>query len=97
MTVNSLLENVSCLIEEEALLEGNRLTIKASYLGVGRVAVSLPSMKTTLDMVGQSLGSSCTHSSPTFTHFKYSSVLQLSHRVWSIKSSAFSSFHECHA
>lgn len=77
--VNSLLENVSGLLEEEALLllEGHRLTIKAGCLGAGIVAVSLPSMKTTCDMVGRSLGSSCTHKSPTLTHFKYSSLLQL--------------------
>lgn len=47
VTVSSLLEQVSGLLEEEALLEGHRLTTKAGCLGVGRVAVSLPSMKTT--------------------------------------------------
>lgn len=97
VTVITLLEHVSGLLEEEALLEGHRLTMKAGCFGFGRVAVSLPSMKTTLDMVGRSFGSSCTHKSPTFTHFKYSCVLQLSRRVWSSKSSAFSSFHKCHA
>ena len=98
VTVNPLLEHVSGLLEEECpLVEGHRLTIKAGCLGVGRVAFSLPSMKTTLDMVGRSFGSSCTHKSPTFTHFKYSSVLQLLRSVCSIKSSAFSSFHKCHA
>lgn len=97
VTVNSLLEQVSGLLEEEALLEGHRLTTKAGCLGVGSVAVSLPSMKTTLDMVGRSLGSSCTHKSPTVMHFRYSSFLQLSLSVSSIKSNALSSFHKCHA
>jgi hypothetical protein len=97
VTVNTLLEQVSGLLEEEALLEGHLLRTKAGCLGFGRVAASLPSMKTTLDIVGRSLGSSCTHKSPTFTHFKYSFVLQLPDSVWSIKSSDLSSFHKCHA
>lgn len=97
VTVNSLCENVSGLLEEDALLEGHRLTTNAGCLGVGSVAVSLPSMKTTFDMVGRSLGSSWTHNKPTLMHFKYSSFLQLSHSVFSNKSSAFSSFQRCHA
>ena len=57
--VNSLFENVSGLLEEfEAPLEpeGQRLTMKAGCLGVGTVAVSLPSMNTTCDIVGRSPG-----------------------------------------
>ena len=97
VTVNSLCEQLSSLLEVEALLEGHLLTIKAGCFGVGRVLDSLPSMNTTFDMVGRSFGSSCTHNSPTFTHFKYSSVVHVWHSVWSINSSALSTFHKCHA
>jgi hypothetical protein len=69
VTVNPLLETVSGLLDEEALLEGHRLKTNAGCLGSGRVGVSLPSMKSMLDTVGRSPGSSCTHNSPTFAHF----------------------------
>lgn len=77
VTVNSLREKVSSLLEVDALLEGHLLTTKAGSLGVGRVLDSLPSIKTTFDMVGRSFGSSCKHRSPTFTHFKHSSALHV--------------------
>jgi hypothetical protein len=95
VAVNSLM--LSPLLEEEDVLESDLLTTKAGCLGVGRVAASLPSMKTTFDIVGRSLGSSCTHKSPTLTHLKNSLVLQLSRNVWSIKSNALFSFHNFHA
>jgi hypothetical protein len=95
VAVNSL--NVCGLLEEEPVLERDLLTTKAGCLGVGRVAVSFPSMKTAFNIVGRSLGSSCTHKSPTLTHLKNSFVLQLSRNVWSIKSNALSSFHNFHA
>jgi hypothetical protein len=59
------------VVEEEAVLERDLLTTKAACLGIGRVAVSLPSMKTTFDIVGRSFGSSCTHKSPTLTPQKF--------------------------
>lgn len=97
VTVNSLWEKVSGLVEEEALLEGHRRTTKAGGFGDGRVAVSLPSMKTTFNMVGRSHGSSCTHNSPTFKHFKYSSRLQFPLSVCSIKSKPSSFIHKSQA
>lgn len=78
--VSSFSEKVSSLVDEEALLdEGQRLRTKAGCFGLGRVAASLlPSMKTTFDIGGRSLGSSCIQSSPTFKHFKNSSVSHVS-------------------
>jgi hypothetical protein len=61
--VSGLLEEVSVL--EQPLGVGT----KAFRFGVGIVAGSLSSMVTTVDMVGRSFGSSCTHKSPIFTHF----------------------------
>lgn len=97
VTVNPLLETVSGLLDEEALLEGHRLKTNAGCLGSGRVGVSLPSMKRMLDTVGRSLGSSCTHKSPTFTHFTYSSVLHVLLNVLSNSSIALSSFQRFQA
>lgn len=77
VTVNSLREKVSNLLEVDALLEGHLLITKAGSLGLGRVLNSLPSMKTTFDIVGRSFGSSCKHKSPTITHFKHSSALHV--------------------
>ena len=83
---------------EEAVLEKPLLMTKTGSLGVGRVGDSLSSMVMTFDMVGLSLGSSCTHNSPTFTHLINCSSLQLSCNVWSIKSNtlfAVQSLHAC--
>jgi hypothetical protein len=44
----------SALLEEEAVLKRDLLAANAGFLGVGRDAVSLSSMKTTFDMVGRS-------------------------------------------
>ena len=60
---------VSGLLEDDAVLDP-LLSIKAGRLGAGTVVESLSSMVMTFDMVGRSLGSSWTHKSPTFTHFK---------------------------
>ena len=67
----------SCLLEEEAEPERDLLTTYAGRLGIVRLVVSLPSMKSTFDMVGRSPGSSCTHKSPTLTHLSNSFVLQV--------------------
>ena len=94
---NSLLEDGSGLLEEEAEPERSRLTMNAGCFGTGSVAVSLLSITTAVAMVGRSLGSSCTHNSPTFTHLKNSFVLHVSLIVWSINSNTLSSFHNFHA
>ena len=94
LIVNSVY--VSGLVEEE-VLDWPLLRTKAGRLGVATVAVSLSSMVTTFDMVGRSLGSSCMHKSPTFTHFINLSTLQDSCRVWSIKSNTLFSVHNLHA
>ena len=86
---------VSGLIEEA--LDSPLLRTKAGSLGIGTVTVSLSSMVTTFDMVGRSLGSSCMHRSPTFTHFVNRSALQDSCRFWSIKSNTLVSVHNLHA
>lgn len=83
---------------EEATLEKPLRTTKAGSLGVGSTADSLSSMVMTFDMVGLSLGSSCTHNSPTFTHFINCSSLQLPCKDRSIKSNtlfAVQSIHAC--
>jgi hypothetical protein len=67
LLVNSVY--VSCLLEEVALLERPLHETNAGCFGVGIVATSLSSMVRTFDMVGRAFGSSCTHKSPTFTHF----------------------------
>ena len=97
VTVNSLREKVSSLLEVDALLEGHLLITKAGSLGLGRVLDSLPSIKTTFDIVGRSFGSSCKHNSPTFTHFKHSSALHVWLSVWSMNSNSLLSFHKSHA
>lgn len=97
VTVNWLLEQVSGLPDEEALLEGHLLTTKAGCLGPGILVFSLPSMSSTLDIVGRSKGSSCTHRSPTFKHLKSSFALQVFLRIGSKRSKAFSSFHRFQA
>lgn len=57
--VSSFLECDSGLVEDEEVVpERCFLEKKAGSFGFGRVAVSLPSMKSTLDMVGRSPGSS---------------------------------------
>jgi hypothetical protein len=58
------------LEEELVVLEEPTPGTKAGRFGVGTVAASLSSMVTTFDKVGQSFGSSCTHKSPIFMHFK---------------------------
>ena len=74
---NSLFKDASGLLEDEAELERSLLTTKAGCLGTGSVAVSLLSITTATAMVGRSLGSSCTHNSPTFTHLRNSFVLHV--------------------
>ena len=74
---NSLFKDASGLLEEEAELERSLLTTKAGCLGTGSVAVSLLSITTAAAMVGRSLGSSCTHNSPTFAHLRNSFVLHV--------------------
>ena len=88
---------ISALPEVEAVLEMVLLVRKAGCLGIGRFTVSLPSKATTFDMVGRSLGSSCTHNSPICTHLKNSLALQLDLTVSSIKSNALPSCHNLHA
>lgn len=87
----------STLLDIEAVLESVVLVTKAGCFGIGRLAVSLPSNTTTLDMVGRSLGSSCTHNSPTCTHLNTSLALQLDRSVESIKSNGLPSCHSLHA
>lgn len=94
LDVNSLTDNG--FLEEPEL--GDLLTTKAGCLGLGRLAVSLPTMKTTFEMVGRSLGLSCTHNSPTFTHLKNSFASQVvSLNDVSIRSKGLFSFHNFHA
>ena len=94
LAVNSLMDNV---LLEEPVLERDFLTKKAGCLGFERLAASVPSMKTTFDMVGRSPGSSCTHNSPTFIHLKNSLVLQVSLSDASMRSNALFSLHNFHA
>ena len=54
---------------EEVELERSLVMQKAGCLRVGRFVVSLSSILITFDMVGRSLGSSCTHQRPIFMHF----------------------------
>ena len=54
---------------EEVELDWSLVMQKAGCLGVGRFVVSLSSILITFDMVGRSLGSSCTHKRPIFMHF----------------------------
>ena len=93
----SLFQDASGLLDDEAVLEGPLFMTKAGSLGTGIVAVSLLSSTTATAMVGRSLGSSCTHNSPTFTHLVNSFVLHVSLSVWSISSNTLSSFHSFHA
>lgn len=95
--VSPLCEHGSILPDDEALLEGHLLEMKAGCLGDGRGAVSLPSMNTTLDIVGLSLGSSCMQSSPTIRHLVHSFALQRVLIIESTNSRAFPSFHNSHA
>ena len=87
----------SAWLEEEAVSKRDLLAANAGLLGAGRDAVSLPSMRTTLDMVGRSHGCSCTHWRPTFTHLTNSFASQVSHSARSIKSRTFFPFHNLHA
>lgn len=88
---------ISGLLEEEAVLELPLLVRNAGCLGAGHIAVSLSSMVITFDMEWRSLGSSCTHKSPTLTHLINWLSLQLSSRVLSIKSSTLFSVQSLHA
>jgi hypothetical protein len=88
---------LSCLLEAKAVPERPLRIKKAGFLGTGKFAVSLLSIKTTFEMVGRSDGSSCTHKSAAFTHLRNSLVLQLSRNVSSIKSNALSSLHNLQA
>ena len=90
-------EFVSGLVEEEAVLELPLRMRKTGCLGVGGFAASLSSKVITFDIVGRSLGSSCTHKSPTFTHLINSFWLQLSSKVLSIKSITLSTVQSSHA
>ena len=94
---SSFFQEASALLEEDAVLERSLFTTKAGSLGTGIVAASLLSRRTAMAMVGRSLGSSCTHNSPTFTHLENSFVLHVSLSVWSISSKTLSSFHSFHA
>ena len=57
--------------------------VNVGYFGEGRV-VSLPSMETTVNMVGRSLACSCTHKSPIRMHFKTSLAGYVSVRTYVI-------------
>ena len=92
--VNSLTDKS---LLEELVSEGDLLVTKAGCLGLGRLAVSFPSMKTTFDIIGRSLGSSCTHNRPTFAHLRNSFPLHVSLSVASIRSNGLLSFHNFHA
>ncbi|GLT45630.1 hypothetical protein SLA2020_194500 [Shorea laevis] len=73
--VGALLEQVPGLLEEARLLE-NLFTTKIGCLGLGTTAVSLESVNTTSDIVGQSAASSCMHKSATLMHFNACPSLQ---------------------
>lgn len=94
--VDCMVKLESGLVEEEPMLDRPGLRAKAGLRGVGNVVISPPSMKSTFDIVGRLLGSSCTHRRPTFIHFKTSSLLQLSWSTWSIMSIALFSVHSLH-
>lgn len=87
----------SGLVEEDPVLDRLGLRAKAGFFGVGTVAISPPSMKSTFDIVGRSLGSSCTHRRATFIHFRTSCLLQRPSRTGSVKSIALLSDHSLHA
>lgn len=53
-TVTSLIERFLELLEVDASLQVNFPTENAGWLGFGRAIVSLPSIRTTVDMVGLS-------------------------------------------
>lgn len=93
LTMISLVEHVFGLPEEEeAMLEGPLLTTKAGCLGTVSAVFLLWRMRNTLDMLGWSLRSSCTHKSPTLTRLKNSLVSHVWVCVWSIRSNTLSSF-----
>ena len=66
---------------------------KAGGCGLGRQTFSLHNIRSTVDMEGRSLGSSCTHNNPTCMHFITSDRLHESLSVSSIISCCLSSFH----
>lgn len=69
-TVTSLTEIE--VFDEDPLSLTTLPTENAGRVGLGRVTVSLASMWTTLDIVGLSAASSCTHNRPMCTHFRIS-------------------------
>ena len=81
---------------DEVELDWSLLMKKAGCLGVGRFKVSPSSILITIDMVGRSLGSSCTHKRPIFRHFTNWSAMQVSCRVSSIKSNNLLLVHSPH-
>lgn len=92
--VTSLVEPVVPLVEfgwREPLRKQN-----AGWFGEG-IVVSLPSMKTTVDIFGRSSAFSCTHRSPTWMHLKASVGGQFSLIDESTSSKTLPSCHSSHA
>lgn len=85
-------ELVDSELEDGVSDTGFHLT-KAGGFGLGRQTFSLHNIRSTVDMEGRSLGSSCTHNNPTCMHFSTSDRLHESLSVSSIISCCLSSFH----
>ena len=87
----------TCRLEDEAVSDKGFQQTKAGCFGMGRQTFSLLSIRNTDDIVGRSLGSSCTHNKPTCMHFITLDVLQESLSVWLTISNCLSSFHNFQA
>jgi hypothetical protein len=74
-----------------------RATTNTGCFGEGRDSNSFPKRSRTDEIVGLSVGSSCTHKSPICMHFKTSVVKHDSINEGSTNSNSFPSFHSLHA
>ena len=84
----------SVLVDESPLLY-LFFKIKAGFFGEG-TSTSFSNMKVTVDMVGRSVGSSCTHNNPIWRHLMISYPQLDSSKLESTISIALSNFQSSH-
>lgn len=94
--VISFFDDESFLLAEDSASTTFLSVKKPGCFGCGNI-VSLPNMRTTVDMDGLSSGRCCTHKRATWMHRSTSERAQDSPRISSISSSGLSSNHNLQA
>lgn len=100
---NMVINDISCTDDDVRLLadgspsKGPLVKIYPGCLGCGNDVPSLPSISTTDDIVGLSLGRSWTHKSPTLMHLNASATGHEQPIDSCTSSKLFPSFHKLHA